>query len=137
MPILKNHGTTGISFALKNHYGSINNPVAFHGPNATGMPGLNNLPAIRERTRLVIGDALTACLTGWGSAKTGDSILMSFDPVAHDASGLRHWIKVAGEEGVATQWAERTANRWLQGAQQLGIGAGEMSQIDYLEETLS
>jgi hypothetical protein len=56
MPILKQHDFTGITFAMKNHYGCVQSPNLLH-----SMPydliDLNSLPVIKDATRLVIGDA--------------------------------------------------------------------------------
>ncbi len=61
MPVLKSHMIAGMSFALKNHFGSTDNPSALHQV-GQGIPQLNALPVIKDRTRLVIGDLLEANL---------------------------------------------------------------------------
>jgi len=66
MPGLKTHSTTGITGALKNHYGSIDNPSQYH-RNSGANPGVAEvaaIPAIRDKERLIICDGLLACTTG-------------------------------------------------------------------------
>jgi len=55
MPVLIAHMLAGITFALKNHFGSIQYPGALHASIARRTAELNALPEIKDRTRLVIG----------------------------------------------------------------------------------
>ncbi|HUT19063.1 MAG TPA: DUF362 domain-containing protein, partial [Anaerolineae bacterium] len=95
VPVLKSHMLSGISFALKNHFGTCSNPGGLHASIGRSMAELNALGPIQDRTRLVIGDALAACLRYasawpyWKADWQGDSILMSFDPVAQDTVGYQ------------------------------------------------
>ncbi len=142
MPVLKSHMISGISFALKNHYGTCRNPGGLHASIGQAMAELNALGPIRERTRLIIGDALAACLQYagswpyWEADWQGDSILMSFDPVAHDTvgSGLL-WAKMA-ENGIDTRRAESQAMPCLESGAELGLGARAVDQIDVVEMRL-
>jgi len=138
LPLLKQHGMAGFSFALKNHYGSIDSPGSLHsGERLTrGMAELNALEAIRAKTRLVIGDALEACLFNWNSAKRGDSLLMSFDPVAHDTIGLQHYASLLEAEGGSPAFARQRAGSYLAEAAQLGLGVNDPQNIELIEETL-
>jgi len=136
MPVLKAHTTAGCTFALKNHYGTFNKPSRFH-TRIDAIADLNALPPIRDRTRLIIGDALTICTFGWSSAVVGDSILMSFDPVAHDVIGLQVLYKAMEEsDGVAFSGAASIANGWLEKAAELGLGVNEPDGIEWLQLTL-
>jgi uncharacterized protein (DUF362 family) len=91
MPLVKTHRMSGVTGALKNHYGSIQNPSDFHGNNCSqpGIPEINALPPVREKTRLVVVDAL------WVVIEQGprwtleymrplNAIWVSTDPVAVD-----------------------------------------------------
>jgi hypothetical protein len=145
MPVLKTHSLAGFTFGLKNHYGTFDAPGAYHGSQSLveAVAGLSALPVIKDRTRLVIGDALTACLREslswpyWNSAQTGDSIFMSFDPVAHDAAGLEHFAGLLEADGGDTQFARKRSGEWLALAAELGVGTNDLSQIEILEEKLS
>jgi hypothetical protein len=62
MPILKHHNHSGVTFAMKNHFGTFDSPSLFHRPRTgQAIVELNALPPIRDRTRLVIGDMLEIC----------------------------------------------------------------------------
>lgn len=138
MPILKQHGITGISFAMKNHYGTFDKPGHFHGERAVpGLPGLNALPPIRERTRLIIGDVLAVVKSGWRSAVPGDSIFMSFDPVAHDALGLQVYSQVMAAAGLNPGMALDLANPWLKYGTELGLGTHNPDHMDVVEVILA
>jgi uncharacterized protein (DUF362 family) len=142
MPILKYHPHSGITFAMKNLFGTFDVPGAFH-KSRTGqaIAELNALPEIKERTRLVIGDALQISPEssgGWFRAVTGDSILMSFDPVAHDAVGLGVLGEVFVSEGNDAR-VEHTANLarpWLTYSAELGLGTNDPANIDLKEVNL-
>jgi uncharacterized protein (DUF362 family) len=138
VPVLKQHSMSGISFAMKNHYGTFDVPGRFHGERmGRGMAELNALPPIKDRTRLIIGDVLTVVHGGWRSATTGDSILMSFDPVAHDAVGLQIYSQALADEGRADQAAAPLAARWLASGVELGLGTDNLENVDLVEVDLA
>jgi hypothetical protein len=144
VPVLKSHMLSGISFAMKNHYGTLSRPENFHyGERINrGMAELNALSPIKDRTRLIIGDVLEACLKHansfpyWQADFTGDSIFMSFDPVAHDTVGLELFsqLLVADERNPAA--ATSMATPWLVSGAELGLGTNDLDSIDLVEITL-
>ena len=136
MPILKRHGISGLTFAMKNHYGTIDRPGRFHSNAEHAIPELNALPPIKERTRLIIGDALTVCTRFWRSAVTGDSILMSFDPVAHDTVGLLVFGEALASEGFSPGGETALAARWLENGARLGLGTNDPDSIKLVEVRL-
>lgn len=138
IPVLKHHGMAGISFAMKNHYGTFDKPWEFHRGKAIrqGMAALNALPAIKERTRLVIGDALRVIKSGWHAIIPGDSILMSFDPVAHDAVGLRVYSETMEADGRSATDAQGFATPWLDAATDIEVGTNNFDHIDVVELNL-
>ncbi len=143
IPILKSHMMAGITFAMKNHYGSFYYPDMLHGDRMRGVAALNALPEIKDRTRLVIGDALSANLRYansypyWQEDWLGDSILMSFDPVAHDTLGLqlltRELEKVGGNPASLVGMAEPA----FQYAVELGLGTNDLANMDAIEQTVA
>jgi hypothetical protein len=141
MPVLKTHMLAGLTFALKNHYGSIHQPGALHAT-ATCIPALNAVPAIKDRTRLIIGDMLEACLEYgyswpyWKADFTGDSILLSTDPVAHDAIGLQRIVGYMEEKDITASFVQGMAAPWLEGAASLGLGVADTGKIQFLEANL-
>ncbi len=90
IPILKDHGIVGVSAAMKNNFGVINNPNKYH--DNVGDPyvaDVNMLPIIRNKTRLIICDAITPQYEGgppympqwtWNM----NSLVLGTDPVAMD-----------------------------------------------------
>jgi uncharacterized protein (DUF362 family) len=142
MPVLKSHMIAGISFAMKNHYGSIRSPSHLHGDIGRAMSELNALSPIKDRTRLIVGDALTACLKYrgsypyWSSDWTGDSILMSLDPVAIDTIALQMLERLLTDEGGNPASILAMATPCLESAAELGLGTDDPANIDFKEITL-
>lgn len=136
MPILKTHSMdgAGMSFALKNHYGTFDQPQNFHYDKLLlGLPELNALAPIQERTRLIIGDALKIVQDSWYSAFDSDFICMSFDPVAHDALGLQVLNNVQAANGIETEPTRKRAAEWLKNAAALGVGTDQLANIEFSE----
>lgn len=125
---------------MKNHFGTFDRPSFFHRPRTgPAIAELNALPPIRDRTRLVIGDALTVCPLsrgGWHQAVTGDSILVSFDPVAQDTVGLQMLEEVMASEGIDPAPAADLADGWLTASAGLGLGTNDPDYIELAEVTL-
>jgi len=71
-----------------------------------------------------------------GLDAVGDSISMSFDPVAHDTLGLQILTEMieASDEGFA--WADRLANPWLENGAVLGLGTNDPDNMDLVEVSL-
>ena len=88
LSVLKNHGTSGITASMKNHYGTCNNPGNLHGSNGDPyIPALNSLDSIRNKQVITICDAIYGIISGGPSGNpqvTPKSIIMGRDPVAHD-----------------------------------------------------
>jgi uncharacterized protein (DUF362 family) len=106
LPVLKDHGITGVTMALKNVFGAIHNPNKYHLD--VGDPYIadaNLLPAIRQKFRVHICDALTAQYDGgpsfmpqWTWPENG--LLVSRDPVALDQVGWRIIESTRAEKGL-------------------------------------
>jgi hypothetical protein len=134
MPVLKAFSIGGLSFGMKNHYGTFDIPSRFHGSDfVPGVVALNALEPIRTRTRLVIGDILS-------TEHRSDSIdyvvvggrgtlLVSADPVALDCIGLRTAVETLGRAGRDTRQVENWARRWLQDSEKAGLGIGTPDRI--------
>jgi hypothetical protein len=138
LPILKVASGPGISFAMKNHYGTFDRPRNYHGNKfERGIAELNALAPIRERARLVIGDVLSEGdrrdTAGYRMLGTGDATLMSFDPVAHDAVGLEVARQVLEAEGSRADGTVGQASAWLENGAKLRLGTNELDNIDWVE----
>jgi hypothetical protein len=139
IPILKTHSMdgAGMSFALKNHYGTFDQPQNFHFDRLlVGLPALNALAPIRGKTRLIIGDALKIVQDNWYSAFDGDSICMSVDPVAHDRLGLKILNELQVANGINPEPTRTRAMEWLKTAAALGLGTDQLANMELVEEIL-
>jgi uncharacterized protein (DUF362 family) len=140
MPLVKQHAYAGVSFAMKNHYGTIDSPSSFHYGDYIkhGISEINALAPIKDRTRLIIGDALKVVLgDSWTSETVGDSIFMSFDPVAHDTAGLQVLVDAMKSKGKDPAGYIQKANAYLASAFDLGLGTNDPAQTDVQEIHLS
>ncbi len=95
MPILKDHGICGMTFALKNYFGAIHNPNKYHLNRCNPYIGdLNAMPLIRERETLILGDLNRIQAEGGPSFKSAwavpyGGVIAGRDPVAVDAVALK------------------------------------------------
>jgi len=119
LPVLKDHDGAGVTIALKNMYGAIHNPNKYH-PNGCDpyVADLNMLPEIRSRMRLVICDASTAMYEGGPGFKPehswqSNSLLVSQDPVALDATGWQIIERKRAEMGLKSLEAEKRPPRYI------------------------
>ena len=65
LPILKDHSMSGLTFAMKNMYGVVERPQDLHAGGCNpGVADLNAFPAIRQKIKLTIGDAMTSVYEG-------------------------------------------------------------------------
>jgi len=106
LPVLKDHGIAGVTMALKNLFGAIHNPNKYH-PNLCNpyVADLNMLPAIRQKVRLNICDAITAQYEGGPSFMPQwtwryNGLLASLDPVALDHTGWQILEQKRAEKGM-------------------------------------
>lgn len=137
MPILKSHGITGISCCMKNHYGSFNNPGRHHGNHCTpAMADFSSIPAVKDKTRLVVVDAVRPQHSNGPGLHTKDqfnyhSLMVSADPVAADYHGvqiIQEALVKAGKQPIS-----QDALIWLQAAQDRGVGTCDPSKIELLK----
>ena len=94
--------------------------------------------ALADEKDIIMRDQLTIHLDEVrpGLDAIGDSISMSFDPVAHDALGLQILTEMieASDEGFA--WADRLANPWLENGAVLGLGTNDPDNMDLVEASV-
>jgi len=146
VPILKSHVRSGMTFCLKNHYGSFHNPGSAHGGGPKTVHGgtcdpyiadLNALPVIRQKTRLFVCDALRPVANRGPMVQprwtyTENTILAGLDPVAIDYVGLK--MLDAHRKTVDLPSLEETGSaRCLFTAATKGLGVADMSKIAIVE----
>jgi hypothetical protein len=142
MPILKSHGNAGMTFSMKNHYGTFQRPTEFYHSGKgiqQGIAELNAWPDIKNRTRLIVGSLLNfvgASSWDWSSALPGDSLLFSFDPVAADAYAMQEFQKVVTSSGPSPKTVKALATPWIAYAAKLGVGTNDPTQYQVNEFNL-
>ena len=91
MSVLKNHGFSGFTMCLKNHYGSCDRPDLLHGNNCDPfIPELFSVPTLLDKPCVHICDAMFGIANGGpmgGAQFRANTIIMSTDPVAVDYCG--------------------------------------------------
>ena len=92
-PVLKDHGTSGITLSMKNHYGSVDNPGSLHGGQCDPyIAELNNVPEIKDKTRMIVLDGLIGIYQGGPGGQPQfayNSVILGQDTVALDYQGWK------------------------------------------------
>ena len=141
VPVLKDHDGAGVTIALKNMYGVINNPNKYH-PNGCNpyVADLNMLPEIRSRMRLIICDATTAMYEGGPAYKpehswSANTLIVSQDPVALDHTGWRIIERKRAEKGLKTLDAEERGPGYIATAADAEhrLGTNDPKKISLIE----
>jgi hypothetical protein len=132
LPVLKRHGESGVTAALKNIYGIIDIPGKYHGLQLqTGLPALYAIPAIRKSIKLTIVDGLRAVVMG-NTASSPDMnpgrIFGSLDPLAldHYARDLLNELRAVRKQGPL----DESQLKWLENAYAAGLGAKSYKLVD-------
>ncbi len=144
VPILKTHSLAGITFSMKNHFGSFHNAGAAHGNRKDrkvhgGMcdpfiAELNNLDVIRKKTRLIVGDALLPVANKGPQARPDatypeKAILASTDTVAIDYVGIK--MLDAQRKKMDLEGLEESGSaKCVFTAAGKGLGPADMSKIE-------
>ncbi len=136
VPVLKDHDVCGISGALKNNLGSIDNPNKYH-PNG-GDPYIADINAsapIREKTRLIIYDALEGIFDGGPAYNPGGtwnhgSIMAGTDPVALDMRALTIIEEKRKKEGLKSLKDEERYPHYLVTAADKDHRLGSLNRND-------
>jgi uncharacterized Fe-S center protein len=138
MPVLKSHMIAGMTFALKNHYGSVSYPDGLHSIKSS-LPYLNLLKPIKDATRLIVGDMLevnteySGSWPYWEADARGDSIMLTYDPLAADRVGLDILCRMAEEKGNSTKGILGMSEDWFAEAGKVGLGANDLKDIELVE----
>ena len=141
VPVPKTHGKSTFTGALKNHYGSIDNPSSYHADYCCnpGIPEVNAIPIIRKKEKLVVSDALLIVPERgprWSRRFTRPfgGVIVGTDPVAVDAVAVKIIDDARAEEGL-----ERIASQvqHLALAEKLGLGNSRLENIDLVSISLS
>jgi uncharacterized protein (DUF362 family) len=139
VPAFRHHVKAGVTFSLKNHFGSVQNPKELHPENCIRAADLNGLDPIRKKTRLALVSAIRGQCNGgpghqpwftWNYA----GLIGGIDSVAVDT--------VATEEIKAQREAKRIAGGiWprithIPRAGEMGLGVSDLGKIEVVRETV-
>lgn len=136
VPVLKTHSTPGITLAMKNHYGSFHNPNEAHANGCDPyLADINDIPAIREKTRLIVVDGLRPVGEGGPKAVPQHTwnygaIMAAQDPVACDTVGVQildEWRATKGMGSIAPK------AHFLQTAADKGLGTNDPAKIELVD----
>ncbi|MDI6783064.1 MAG: DUF362 domain-containing protein [bacterium] len=139
VPILKDHGAAGVTIAMKNHYGSIHNPGEYHRTNCDPYcADLNAIPEIKNKTRLIICDAIRALANGGPGDRPKyrfnyQGILFSTDPVAIDYQGWQIIEAQRKEFGLPTLTEQGRPPKYIETAAKLGLGTNDPSKMQVIQ----
>jgi hypothetical protein len=131
-PVLKTHGQSGITAALKNVYGVIDIPGNYHEALLqTALPEIYRIPQICNSIKLTVVDALQAVTSGDTADRptmTPGRIFASRDPLALDcyAYDLINQLRAVRKQSAV----EAGMVSWIDYAHQLGLGAKEYTLAD-------
>jgi uncharacterized protein (DUF362 family) len=138
LPVLKQHMLSGVTGALKNNFGCIHNPNKMHLDGCDPyIAEVNAVPAIREKQRLVIMDALRPVVDNGPSYQPGmgevaNTLLFATDLVAVDTVGLDILAQLRTKRGLPALADVGLAPTYLKTASKLGLGVSDLARIDVI-----
>ncbi len=143
-PLIKDHGICGYTGCLKNMtHGCQTVPHYFHAHHASPQVALLYAQdIIRTRVRLHITDGFKLMANGGPLYKQPqyvfphESIYVTTDPVAMDTVGLDRVAKARAEHRLPSLEAAGRPADYIRAAADLGLGVGDMAQIDLRSITL-
>jgi uncharacterized protein (DUF362 family) len=139
IPLLKDHGSAGVSLSLKNlAFGSVNNTRRFHPSNCDPM--ISQVCAkspIKEKLALNVVDGLIGCYNGGPGYKKQwvwppNMLIFGIDPVAVDRVGLEIIEDKRKEMHIESIG---TRAKHINSSATIGIGTAELTEIDWKKLT--
>jgi uncharacterized protein (DUF362 family) len=141
LPILKDHSGAGVTFAMKNMYGVINNPGDLHPNNCNpGVADLNCIPVVREKVRFTIGDAMTSVYDGGPGFRPErlwqpNALIVGEDRVAVDQTAWQMIERKRAEMGMPKLEAVGRSPRYIATAADAAhnLGTNDPQRIHLME----
>jgi uncharacterized protein (DUF362 family) len=141
LPILKDHSGAGVTFAMKNMYGVVERPSELHGGGCNpGVADLNCIPAIREKVRFTIGDALSSVYDGGPGFHPErlwypNALIVGEDRVAVDHTAWQMIERKRAEAGLKTLEAAGRPPRYIVTAADAAhhLGVNDPQRIHLME----
>jgi len=119
IPILKDHSMAGVTFAMKNMYGVVERPQELHAAGCNpAVADLNCIPAVRQKVRFTIGDALSSVYDGGPGFHPErlwypNALIVGEDRVAIDHVAWQMLEKKRAEAGMHTLEAAGRPPRYI------------------------
>jgi uncharacterized protein (DUF362 family) len=144
LPVLKDHGLSGITCSLKNSFGVIHNPNKYHDNGCDPfIADLNALPQIRDKQKLVICDAMRVQCNGGPSyhpqwAENFGGVIVGDDPVAVDFVGYQIIDKIRARHGLPTleKAGRKPKHIFTSADEKHNLGKAKLEEIDLAEIVL-
>jgi uncharacterized protein (DUF362 family) len=141
VPILKDHSMSGVTFAMKNMYGVVDRPQDLHAGGCNpGVADLNCIPAVRQKVRFTIGDAMTSVYEGGPGFRPEhlwqpNALIVGEDRVALDQTAWGIIERKRAEMGLKTLEAAGRPPRYIATAADSahGLGTNDPQKIHVLE----
>jgi uncharacterized protein (DUF362 family) len=145
MPVLKSHNIVGVTMAMKNMYGVINNPNTMHGSGCNPyIADLNMIPQIRRKVRFVVGDLKTAVYEGGPGyrpeyAWNENALMVGEDRVAIDTISAQIVERKRAEKGLQTLEQKGTPLTYIATAAdaQHKLGTNDPARIALIEQRIA
>jgi hypothetical protein len=150
--LFKDHLFVLATMGMKNHFGTTRpGPVFLHNNINYNISDLNATPQIRDKTRLIVGDALFGVWTGgpygvpqqWDTFPNGpapNSIFLGIDPVATESVMIDYLIAEQEYHGVTLlshQYLHDAMDYHGLGVHEHRDAQGNYQNIDYVELDLT
>ncbi|HQK93483.1 MAG TPA: DUF362 domain-containing protein [Armatimonadota bacterium] len=133
LPILKDHAMSGVTLSMKNHYGTVEAPSALHGNFRDHLADLASVPAIRDKTRLILCD-MTHCVVDGGPMGSPHffpgAIMVASDMAAHDALGTAILEEERKERNMPSLAQVGKPPTFLAAAQERGVGIADLAEVN-------
>jgi uncharacterized protein (DUF362 family) len=119
VPLLKDHSEAGMTLAMKNMYGVIDNPNHCHANGCNpAVADVNMLPTIRKKVQFIVADLSTVGYEGGPGFRPQyawqyNGLLVAKDPVAIDTVGWQIIERKRAEQGLATLAAAGRPPRYI------------------------
>jgi uncharacterized protein (DUF362 family) len=144
LPVLKDHGLSGVTCSLKNFFGAIHNPNKYHDDNCDPfIADLNSVPQIRKQQKLVVCDALRVQFNGGPSyhpqwAENFGGVILGNDPVAVDFIGYQIIDRIRRKHGLpCLEKAGRKPKHIFTAADsEHNLGKASSEEIDLVETVI-
>ena len=142
LPVLKDHGISGVTMSLKNMFGAIHNPNKYHlNVGDPYIPDVYLLPSIRNKIRFTICDAIQAQYEGGPSYMPQwrwpfNGLLFGTDPVALDYTGWQIIEEERLKKGIKSLKADNREPTYISTAadakHRLGTNDPELMEKIYI-----